>query len=53
MKPWEIALYVCTLIAFLVTSSGIMRGKKVVAVCGIIAMAILAGTAFYLGWLYG
>ena len=53
MKPWEIILYVCAVIAFLVTSSGIMRGKKVVAVCGAIAMAIITGTMFYMGWLYG
>ena len=53
MKPWERVLYVCTIIAFLITTSGIMRGKKVVAVCGTILMAILTGCAFYFGWLYG
>ena len=53
MKPWEIVLYVCAIIAFLITTSGIMRGKKVVAVCGTILMAILTGCAFYFGWLYG
>ena len=53
MKPWEIVLYVCTIIAFLITTSGIMRGKKAVAVCGAIAMGIITGAMFYLGWLYG
>lgn len=48
MKSWEIALYVCTMIAFLVTTSGIARGKKAVAVCGTAAMAIFTGITFYM-----
>ena len=53
MKSCEIILYICNIIAFLVTSSGIMRGKRVVAVCGAIIMVIATGIMFYLRWSYG
>lgn len=44
----DIILYVLTVIAFIITSQGIVNGKKVVAICGALAMAVLTGCTFYM-----
>lgn len=43
----EIITYFLTLAAFIVTATGIAREKKIVAICGALAMAILTGYTFY------
>lgn len=45
---WEVLLYVFTLVAFLVTSSAIVRNNAGIAIGGAVAMAILTGLSFYI-----
>jgi len=49
MTAHEIVIYACLVICFMLTSAGIMRGKKAVAIVGAILMAIFSGALFYIG----
>lgn len=49
MTAHEIVIYACLVICFMLASAGIMRGKKVAAIVGVILMAIFSGALFYIG----